>query len=74
MMPNPASDKVTLVRPYDVSREIIEVVAMEGTIALRSRFTMGQQALILDVSGLPDGVYVVRSSESKEAQRLVITH
>ena len=74
MMPNPASDAVTFFRSTAMSSETVEVVSMDGKVMMQSQFTFGQPSLNVDVSGFAEGVYLVRSSESKEAQRLVITH
>ena len=74
MMPNPASDAVTFFRSTGLSSETIEVVSMDGTLVMQSQFTFGQPSLNMDVSGLAEGVYLVRSSRTEQAQRLVIAH
>ena len=74
MMPNPASDAVTFFRSTGLSSETIEVVSMDGTLLMQSQFTFGQPSLNMDVSGLAEGVYLVRSSRTEQAQRLVIAH
>lgn len=74
MMPNPASDAVTFFRSTAMSLETIEIVSMDGQVAMQSQFTLGQPSLNLNVSGLADGVYLVRSSRTEKAQRLVIAH
>lgn len=74
MMPNPASDAVTFFRSTGLSAETIEVVSMDGMLVMQSQFTFGQPSLNVDVSGLAEGVYLVRSSRTEQAQRLVIAH
>ena len=74
MMPNPASEAVTFFRSTGMSSETIEVVSMDGKVVMQSQFTFGQPSLNMDVSGLAEGVYLVRSSRTEQAQRLVIAH
>lgn len=74
MMPNPASDAVTFFRSTGMASETIELVSMDGKVVMQSQFTFGQSSLNVDVSGLAEGVYLVRSSRTDQSQRLVIAH
>ena len=73
MMPNPASESLTIVRGANKGQDEFTVYGMDGRIWLASKLPASQPAQTMDVSQLPDGVYLVRSGAG-EAQQLVIQH
>lgn len=73
MMPNPASKSLTIVRGAHRDQEEYSIFGMDGRLWLSAQFQSSQPAQTLDVSQLPDGVYLVRTGAG-EAQQLVIQH
>lgn len=73
MLPNPANQTVTLVRGFRGPNETITFMDLNGSEVLKSAFVFGQEQVVVDVSALSSGIYMVQSGLNKSAQRLVIT-
>ena len=72
MMPNPAIAQLTIARGnFQMPAECV-VYGLDGREMLRELIHPGIQVSHLDVSHLPEGVYMVYLGESTKAQRLVI--
>jgi len=72
MMPNPAIAQLTIARGnFQMPAECV-VYGLDGREMLRELIHPGIQVSRLDVSHLPEGVYMVHLGESTKAQRLVI--
>ena len=69
LAPNPASDRI-VVNTHPDARSL-RIVDMRGTLVLQSPVRSGR--IELDLSGLSNGVYIVRD-EAGRGQRLVIAH
>ncbi|MDE0871479.1 MAG: T9SS type A sorting domain-containing protein [Flavobacteriales bacterium] len=74
MLPNPASDVVTIIRGQKGLSEAITLFSMDGKQVLQSQFILGMQQATIDVSNLPNGVYLVSAGADGKSQRLVIAH
>ena len=69
LAPNPSSDRIVVNTQPDVRS--IRIADMRGTLVLRTPVRGGR--IELDLSGLSNGVYIVRD-EAGRGQRLVIAH
>lgn len=70
LYPSPATDRVSIDLPHAA---VLGVFTMQGAEVMRRSFQQG--TVQLDVSGLPDGVYLVRSVDGAAWQaRLVKVH
>jgi hypothetical protein len=74
MLPNPASDVVTIIRGQKGLSEPITLFSMDGKQVCQSQFILGMQQATIDVSDLPNGVYLVSTGADQKSQRLVIAH
>jgi hypothetical protein len=72
MMPNPASNQLTIARGnFQLPAECV-VYGLDGREMFRELIHPGIQVSRLDVSQLTEGVYMVHLGENQQAQRLVI--
>ena len=72
MMPNPANAQITIARGnFQMPVECI-VYGLDGREMLRELIHPGIQMSRLDVSQLPEGVYMVQLGQDQTAERLVI--
>lgn len=72
-LPNPASDYVQIEIP-GAAKAVAEIYSPAGQLLLRENSATHQSTI--DVSSLPDGIYLLRivSGENSSQQTLVITH
>lgn len=63
LWPNPAMDRVTVRNPFETPAEIV-VLDLQGKVLRQMGSTRAE--VVLDVRGLPKGVYMVRISDGKE--------
>lgn len=72
MMPNPANAQLTIARGnFQVPVHCV-VYGLDGREMLRELIHPGIQISRLDVSQLPEGVYMVQLGENQQTQRLVV--
>ena len=72
MMPNPARDELTIFRGnFQMPVECV-VYGLDGREMMRELIRPGMQLSRLDVSQLPEGVFMVQLGKTQQAQRLVI--
>ena len=72
MMPNPARDELTIFRGnFQIPVECV-VYGLDGREMMRELIRPGMQLSRLDVSQLPEGVFMVQLGKAQQAQRLVI--
>ena len=72
MMPNPANAQLTIARGnFQMPVECV-VYGLDGREMMRELIHPGIQVSRLDVSQLPEGVYMVQLGNAQQAQRLVI--
>lgn len=72
MMPNPARDELTIFRGnFQMPVECV-VYGLDGREMMRELIRPGMQLSRLDVSQLPEGVFMVQLGKAQQAQRLVI--
>jgi len=72
MMPNPARDELTIFRGnFQMPVECV-VYGLDGREMMRELIRPGMQLSRLDVSQLPEGVFMVLLGKTQQAQRLVI--
>ena len=75
LMPQPASESVTIRRTGDVSSADVQIVTLRGDVVGSSAFEQGAQELVLDVASLPAGTYsvLVRAARRQARLPLMIT-
>lgn len=73
LMPNPASENITINFAYPELTHVIEVVDMLGNVVIRKEDVTGN-SLMVDLSNQAKGVYLVRCEENGKIyhQRLVV--
>jgi len=72
MMPNPATEELTIVRGNSQVPVECVVYGLDGREVMRELIRPGMQLSTLDVSQLAAGVFMVRLGKTEQAQRLVI--
>ena len=72
MMPNPATEELTIVRGNSQVPVECVVYGLDGREVMRELIRPGIQLSTLDVSQLAAGVFMVRLGKTEQAQRLVI--
>jgi Secretion system C-terminal sorting domain len=71
LFPNPATDFISVQFDTDAAENWMDIYTMQGEL-LRSIFI--QSSLQLDVSSLPNGMYVIRNRGGMGTQKLLIQH
>jgi hypothetical protein len=67
--PNPANRQLT-VKWSGMEADNVQVYSMDGRLAMEKTISMNQSAVVLDVSNLKTGIYIVRVGE--ETRKIVI--
>lgn len=70
LMPQPASESITIRRAGDVTSADVQIIALRGDVVSRTVFEQGATELLLDVASLPAGTYSILIGGTSRQARL----
>jgi hypothetical protein len=70
--PNPANEELTIKFGQGISKHTIEITNMLGQ-PVKETYSMNNETLI-STADLPDGVYFIRTGESRAVARFIVAH